>query len=204
MGIRLLLDFIKSDSTTLIPNETMIMLLMMTLSKWSLRVCYHFSQGQVIYSNLATVTTVILWSWAETVTLCSPSTVWDDNSSTMVKQANFVNKLSSNYFHSITRWRATVTLRSLSRLSLRRSVRFGTGDSTRRPHIEWYIYWDIPYETMINSSWTDDGVIKMKSNSDSLLSLRRSVRSGTGDSTRRGHPPHGGLSCKEAFMKWWN
>ena len=94
-------------------------------SKWSLRVCYHFSQGQVInnQSNLATVATVILWSWAETVTLCSPSTVWDDNSSTMVKQANFVDKLSSNYFHNITRWRATVTLRSLSWLSLRRSVR---------------------------------------------------------------------------------
>ena len=107
--------------------------LMMTLSKWSLRVSYHFSQGHPIYSNLATVATVILWSWAETVTLCSPSTVWDDNSSTMVKQANFVNKLSSNYFHSITRWRATVTLRSLSRLSLRRSVRCGTGDSTSRP-----------------------------------------------------------------------
>ena len=99
--------------------------LMMTLSKWSLRVCYHFSQGQVIYSNLATVATVILWSWAETVTICSPSTVWDDNSSTMVKQANFVDKLSSNYFHNITRWGETATLRSLSRLSLRQSVRSG-------------------------------------------------------------------------------
>ena len=62
-----------------------------------------FSQGQVIYSNLATVATVILWSSTETVAICSPSTVWDDNSSTMVKQANFVDKLSSNYFHNITR-----------------------------------------------------------------------------------------------------
>ena len=115
-------------------QQRLIMPLMMTLSKWSLRVCYHFSQGQVIYSNLATVATVILWSWAETETLCSPSTVWDDSSRTMmVKQANFVDELSWNYFHNITRWRATVTLRSLSRLSLRRSVRYGTGDNTRRP-----------------------------------------------------------------------
>ena len=82
-----------------------------------------FSHGQVIYSNLATVATVIFWSWAAKVTLCSPSTAWDDSSRTMmVNQANFVDKLSSNYFHNITRWRATVTLRSLSRLSLRRSV----------------------------------------------------------------------------------
>ena len=87
---------------------------------------YHFSQGRVINNQIPqAVATVNLLSWAETVTPCSSSTVWDDNSSTMVKQANFVDKLSSNYFHNITRWGATVTPRSLSRLSLRQSVRSG-------------------------------------------------------------------------------